>query len=298
MVLGQAVQVVATELPKRLTKAQMEHITRVMDGAADGIDAQEREQVIQAVSGSLSAVPLVPESMRNVLVGDIFDIIVGDTSLGAYTVGAAGSLITGTASNLLNQEGRTKLATRINNAVDLPGLSEEQEQAIFLKAVDFVGGYLEALIPPTWRKCLQGASPQEIDMFKQNIVTTLDGKFGLPFLSAEKRQGICRCVVDYMFDSFLDASGLDGVVLNPEMQLARLEKVQSDTKIELEVLRRQSARRDAALVRRLELLDKQKADLKKELGYHSTTYYVIAALGTVAVSAAAVAGWSALQPPK
>jgi len=290
MVVGQAVQVVVDELPKRLTKSQMARLTSALHGAADGISCEEREAIIDAIAGKLDSVPLLPMNMRQAMVGTIVDIILGDMTVGSFGGAVVGSAIVDTTASLISADGRKRLAVRIAEKVDLPGLSESQEVALFECGINALGSVLETLIPPEWRPALQGASAAEIDAFKTTVVATLSGRVAVPFISNEKKQEFLGAVVDFAFEGFLDTTGLDGVVLHPEAQLERLEATKQEAQEELEALRRQAARREASFQRRLARIEEQRVEIRKELGLSGSSLGLATYSAFAVLAAASAAG--------
>jgi len=289
MVLEQCVQLVSVELTKQLTPQQQRKVSDHLAGMADGISYEERNQLVTRIARRMGVVPLVPMTMREAVAGVVIDVLLGLSSVSAVAGGIVGSAVSGSATSLLSGEGRKCLATRINDVVDIPGLSVDAEQATFQTCLDMFGSGLDSLVPPEWRRALKGASRAEVEAFKGQVVIILDDKTPVPFIDSAKKQLLIRTVVDFAFDSFLDVSGLDGVVLSPKAQLDRLVQDETEMQAELSSLRRCAARRQAALERRITRIREQQQELRKEMGGSSGALRISAlALGAAATAMAGV----------
>jgi len=272
-----AVQIVANAMSAKLSAEQVKKLGAAIDGAADGISPAERQQIIFLLESSLEAVPLIPKVTRNKVVSAIVDVIIGDASvLNMTSQTLAGGLLQG--SNLFDAASRKKLAKRINEKVDIPGLNETQEEAIFVKGVDMLGDFLEKIVPPQYRKSLHACSSEEIAAFKQNIANQIDEKINIPMLPKEYENKMILTFVDHAFDLILDASGLDQVVLTPEVKLQRVEQNIEAAKVELETSKRTAKRRAANLPRKVVALETQRNELKKEIRSHQHHFLIAGVL--------------------
>jgi len=285
-ILAKCVQHVSDELPKYLTSRQLQNLRAGVDKAGSDISTQEREKLVKAMADTLQ-VALLPSNMREKVACVIIDAVLGDVTV-AGTAGAfvavAGTSI-GSAGSLLDADGRKRIATRLNEQVDLPLLNEEQEQVLFEKFVDAVVQPLEKLIPEDMRSHLKAASAAELEALKQHLTETLLEKLpGLPFLDKEKERQMLRVVVDFIVETFIDHSGLDGVLLTPEVQLMRIKQAEQDAIMAFELARRQNARREAAMKRHLASVRAQKAQLEREVG-HSFAYTAAMTTGISALVA-------------
>jgi len=283
-ILAKCVQRVSHELPKHLTDRQLQQLRAGVDKAGSDISTEEREKMVKAVAQTLE-VALLPSNMREKVACAIIDAVLGDVTVDAMVgatgalVAAAGTATVNSAGSLLDAEGRKRIATRLNEQVDLPLLSEEQEQVLFEKFVNAVVEPLEKLIPEDMRSHLKAASAAELEALKQHLTEMLLEQLpGLPFLDKDKERQMLRVVVDFFVESFIDHSGLDGVLLAPEVQLERIKQAEQDAIMALELARRQNARREAAMKRHLASVRSQKAHLEREVG-HSFAYKAAMATG-------------------
>jgi len=292
-VLSEVVQHVSDELPNHLTPKQLQAVRRNIDLASNAcnISAEEREKLVKALSTSIN-VPLLPADMREKVAGIVVDELLGDASLTSVAtagVGAGGGGVVGAASTLLDEKGRKNLAHRMAEKLPaLPMMSKEQEEAMLEKFINTIAEPLEAAVPVEWRSGLHGASAKEIEKFKEQVVADLEAKLpGIPLLSKEKETEILRAVVDAAFESFLDHSGMDGIVLSPEIQLERIKEAEKDALEKLELVRRRNKRQEAAALRQVASIREQKAKLQKEVNrlHHVFTKAVLAASAVVGLVA-------------
>lgn len=292
-VLSEVVQHVSDELPNHLTPKQLQAVRRNVDLAsrACSISAQEREKLVKALATSID-VPLLPADMREKVAGIIIDELLGDsslTSLAAAGAGAGGSGVMGATATLLDAEGRKNLAHRLVEKMPaLPMMSKEQEESVLEKFIDTIAAPLEALIPVEFRSSLHGASTAEIEKFKQQVVADLEAKLpGIPLLTKEKETELLRAVVDAAFESFLDHSGMDGIVLSPEIQLERIKEAEKDALEKVELVRRRNKRQEAAALRQVASIREQKAKLQKEVNklHHVFTKTILACSAVVGLVA-------------
>jgi len=286
-ILAKCVEHVSYELPKHLTARQLQNLRAGVDKAGSDISTQRREKLVKAMADTLD-VALLPSSMREKVASVVIDAVLGDVSVagtaGAFVGGVSAAAVS-SAGSLLDAEGRKRIATRLNEQVDLPLLNEEQEQVLFEKFVDAVVQPLEKLIPKDMRSHLKAASAAELEALKQHLTETLLEKLpGLPFLDKEKERQMLRVVVDFIVETFIDHSGLDGVLLTPEVQLMRIKQAEQDAIMAFELARRQNARREAAMKRHLASVRAQKAQLEREVG-HSFAYTAAMTTGISALVA-------------
>lgn len=290
LVISECVQIVANEMAKQLTKEQLKSLSTSLGDAADGLTHKERSKIIKNIAKHLDAVPLVPLSIREQVVSIAVDVILGDSSVGSLGCSAFGSAIVsagGAVDALLDDDCRKRLATRINKNVDIPVLNDKQEQVLFEKSLDTLAAALDVLIPKAWWSALQGASASEVEDFKQNLVLVLHKRLNIPFLDDELEKRWARTAIDAIFEIFLDSTGLHAVALTPEAQLARLDQVANEAKLELDCARKQAQRREAVLQRRLARILEQKKELQKDLGTGAFHTIVLVAISSATLAVAA-----------
>lgn len=282
-VMMQAVQAVADAMNSKLSKGQLQKLCKAIDGVSDGISPDERQHMIDVLVVSLDSLPLIPKSAQRNIVGAIVDVIIGDASpIAMASQGIASGVVT--ATSLFDPAARTKLAHHLNEKVDIPGLNEEQEEAIFLKGVEMLGSVLEKIIPPEYRKSLHGCSKKEIDGLKLNLVSHLEDQVNIPLLPKEYKNKMFTGFIDYTFEFMFDATGLDNVVFSAEVKLERLDKAIADIQIELECAKRSAQRREHSIERRVGTMEAERTALQMEIRSHQHPW-IIGGLSVLGISA-------------
>ena len=100
-------------------------------GADDEAIAKLAHEVCQRID-----VPLLSKAQEQKLVSQTIVLMLGDTSLLSLATDRVARAHRSFTRMLLDPKARKELATRVNDAVDVPGLTEAQEQIIFEKAID------------------------------------------------------------------------------------------------------------------------------------------------------------------
>lgn len=75
---------------------------------------------------------------------------------------------------LQTAEERRALATAINEAIDLPGMDEEQEQELFEKMVDQIATWVNRVLPEELRTPLLSGTPGEVDAVRTQLITIVE----------------------------------------------------------------------------------------------------------------------------
>jgi len=154
---------------------------------------------------------------------------------------------------VFNADSRIVLATKLNENVDIPLLSEDKEQAIAEKLVNVCFDLLEAFVPATIRDLLQNTSPEEIQEVRNSMVTRLADKIDIPFTSEDQEEKALRYIVDF----FLAFYGLEEGTKNPEEQFAAVDHELKCVELELEAFQEISAEK-------IKKMKDQRASLKKK----------------------------------
>ena len=208
-----------------------------------GADEETMMRLAQDVSKRLD-LPLLTHTQQHALVLQVLSVMLGDTTL-------SGSLLQGAASAhrtfgrmLLSPTSRKALATKINEAVDLPMLSEQQEQRLFEAAVEALGTAIDSIIPAELQKMLDGLDASEIGLLKasttQRLVETVKLPVPVP-LPAATIHTLVSATVDALFSCLLDTE-LGSSALAPEDQLVRVRRLEAEAQAEAAFLQRKSER--------------------------------------------------------
>jgi len=167
VLVGKVVSAIAAQLDATdLDPRTREQIALAADGLSEGVSHETVERLAEHVDASID-LPFVSKEQTRALVRTVASLMLGDASLSVRentisTVGERKARLHSFVEALRDPEARRALATRLNAKVDLPFLSEEQEQRAFEKLVDVLGGTLGRLIPPEVLETLRGLSAEEI----------------------------------------------------------------------------------------------------------------------------------------
>jgi len=255
----------------------------------------QKDSVIDSLCNSLDQVPLIPKSSRKQIIGKIFDVIIGDETIGE-SLGSSVSIAVKQSTNLLDPDSRKRLAGRLSKDVIIPGVTVEQEKKVFELAINCLAAPIEAILPTVWRTALQGSSTKEIEDLKENATCALESKLHLPHVTAEIRHKILRSIVGFTFDTLLTTTGAGNVVLDGKARLVKLEEARNALLLERDCFHRKTHRQELGFTRRLAHIDKQKVELEKELGVKKKSSALMVALGALAVGALAGGVWFASRP--
>ena len=138
---------------------------------------------------------------------------------------------------VFNTDSRMLLATKLNENIDLPLLSEDKEQMMAEKLVNTCFDLLENFIPASIRSILENTSPEELQAVRRNMVTRLAERIDIPFTTEEHEEKVLKYIVDF----FLEFYGLQEGTKSPEEQLIDLEHELNCVKLELEAFQEISA---------------------------------------------------------
>ena len=212
-------------------------------------------------------VPLLDRAQERALVEQTVALALGDTSLLQIASSKVGVINVSFGRLVLDPSSRKAVAQRLNAAVDVPGLNEEQERVIFEKAVDFVGGAIDRLVPAEWRVLLDGLDADEIAQLQAATVSKLVEQAPLPLrssLSDDKLKSVVAAAVDGLFNALL-RSEIGGAALSLKEQLERLRNLEAEATSEGAFLARRAQRERTYLARKLQALEAQKSAIKEEI---------------------------------
>ena len=269
IIVGTAVHAVAQHLDKAdLDATTREQLRLAASGLTTGVAPEVVQQLTDQLSDSLD-LPLMSHSQKCAIVHLVATLMLGDANVLAHSVSAVGERkqrIGSQVEMLRDPERRKALATRLNEQIDLPLLDEAQEQVVFERIVDTLGGAIARLIPPTWDEVLRGLSADEIAYFKQHAARRLEEELlaPLPMLPKEYTSVAVRTFVDYAVDYAVDRTELGHAVLAPSEQLQRLRRLEAELRAEDAAVQRRALRQRHAIARKLQSLEQQKVQAKLE----------------------------------
>lgn len=263
---------VVTAIVKTLEEANLDEDARAaIQQAAQlqsaGIDDEVMANLTQDVCRKMD-IPLLSKAQKQAVVGQTLSLMLGDTTLLQLAAGGAATVHPSFGRMVVDPTSRRDLVTRLNTAVDIPGLSEEQEQVLFQAAIDMVGACIDKLVPEEWRHLLDGLDASEIRLLKETTTERLVEQVALPLpLSEGVVRQVVTATVDCLFRTLLD-SEVGAATLSPRANLDRVRRIELEVKAEVAFLTRKAQRDQNAILRRQQALEAQKAALKNEIQRH------------------------------
>ena len=160
------------------------------------------------------------------------------------------------ANDLLGTpEGRKLLVQRMNAALDIPLLNEQQEEKIITVAVEACAKTLQTLFPPDLLRSLTGETDHNnlIEM-KRYVIMKVNEVVDFVGLNEQQEEALIRSMVDVLIESYVDPTAAELLLLNQNTDSAagtttmidpiqqQLTKYQNDAaaiqrKIELSAIR-------------------------------------------------------------
>mmetsp|Transcript_28870 Transcript_28870/g.62226 ORF Transcript_28870/g.62226 Transcript_28870/m.62226 type:complete len:367 (+) Transcript_28870:69-1169(+) len=131
----------------------------------------------------------------------------------------------------LNKDSDDDLAAMLNGMIDIPLMSEEQEQELFLKLSRSIMNTFETLVPEPMREILTNTSPEELREARLNLIDRMNEAIDIPFKSEKEEEEYFTAIVDFLLTRY----GLDKGTKLPEEQLVDVEKELDVVAVEYEV---------------------------------------------------------------
>lgn len=104
---------------------------------------------------------------------------------------------------MLSEEARKSLATKMNDMIDVPMLSESQEQCVAEKIIDACLGQIKqqegaaAAAAPTQEQLVEAnGNPEKQNSLKASMVSKLNGMVDIPFANEEQEAMVLNMIVD------------------------------------------------------------------------------------------------------
>lgn len=160
---------------------------------------------------------------------------------------------------LFNADSRVCLATKLNETVDIPLISENNEQIMAEQLVNLCFDVLETFIPTCIRDILETTSPEELRDVRDNMVNRLSEKIDVPFTSEEHEEKALRFIVDF----FLSIYGLQEGTKHLDEQLAEVEHKLKSVEIELKAFQEISKEKIKKMKENRGTLRKKKRELSR-----------------------------------
>ncbi len=201
-------------------------------------------------------IPIISRDVQKYLVEKICKILF-DVETDFETVRR--QMVARALREVFNADSRVSLATALNENVDIPLVSEENEQIVAEKLVDVCFDILEAFIPTPIRDILESTSPEELYEVRNNMVDRLAERIDIPFANEEEERKTLRSIVDF----FLSFYGLSEGTKTPAEQLTEVEYKLKCTEIELEAFQEVSKEKIKMMKQKRAALEKKRRELTK-----------------------------------
>lgn len=158
---------------------------------------------------------------------------------------------------LTSPERRKKLAKTINKVVDIPLLSEGQEETMLEAAIEQCAATLEHLIPPDLLETLKGESPQGLAEMKESLIVTVNEKVDLIGFSEEQEAELIRSMIQLLIDEYANDIETEMLLLTEVEQQERLQEKITELEWELTASRARFQREQDNLQAQLDRLKTQ-----------------------------------------
>ena len=126
------------------------------------------------------------------------------------------------ANDLLGTpEGRKILIQRMNAALDIPLLNEQQEERIITVAVEACAKTLQTLFPPDLLRTLTGeADHNNLLEMKQFVIMKVNEVVDFVGLNEQQEEALIRSMVDVLIESYVDPTAAELLLLNHKVEIS------------------------------------------------------------------------------
>ncbi len=185
-----------------------------------------KEEVINDLNDAI-CIPIVSRKVQDQIVDSICTVMFTSKSEKA----AKRQMIGRVLQTTLNQDSEDEFATMLNDMIDIPFMSEEQEQVLMLKLVRRINKAFETMVPEEMREILTRSSPEELQDARNNLIDRLNEKIDIPFKSHEEERVYFAAIVDFLLKRY----GLAKGTKMPEEELVDVGKELEMIEVELDV---------------------------------------------------------------
>jgi hypothetical protein len=117
---------------------------------------------------------------------------------------------------LMSSEEQKKIAKIVNALIDIPLVSEDLEDVIFLHAVGIIDKALEDVLPAAFGELLRnpekGIDKDHARQFGDRLVVAVNNKVNLPYLNEEQEQRLLQTVIDPLVKAMISGKKLDDLL--------------------------------------------------------------------------------------
>lgn len=113
---------------------------------------------------------------------------------------------------LLTDEEVEKIASKVNEKINLPFLSEDKEQIVFVKIVRLLDRSLYTLLPNEIYECIRmaqdGIDSEEAETIKTRITKAINNLVNLPFLTENQEEILFGIVIGIIINAMMKGNSL------------------------------------------------------------------------------------------
>lgn len=212
-----------------------------------------KEEFIHILNDEI-CIPIVSREVQDQIVGSICTVMFTSKSEKA----AKRQMLGRALQTTLNQDSEEDFATMLNDMVDIPFMSEEQEQVIARKLAKSIHNAFETMVPESMREMLMNTSPEELREARANLIDRLNEKIDIPFKTEEEERVYFESIVDFLLKRY----GLAKGTKMPEEELVDIAKELDIVEVELEVQEAIYEKKVEELTDKKKSLSKRKAELE------------------------------------
>lgn len=254
--------------PKLLNQIRTILVSESSSGSVDDVSAKQLDSISEAVvtelNGKLDLPFLDEEQERDLLFKITRNILhVTTTSKSEFAEKAINASVK-TGRQLLNDDSRAALVKHINESVDIPFLSETQEQQLLKSALDSYAGTLSTLLPDGLEKHLKGESPAGLKNMKKQLINRLNKNINIPGLSETQERWLIAKLIDTIIDSMVDGTDAEFLLMSPKQKRRELNDRRALLRRDLKLEKAAHERRRQNIGTKLERIAMQLKELEDE----------------------------------
>merc|ERR1719203_17907 len=185
-----------------------------------------KEEFIHVINDQI-CIPIVSRKVQDQIVDGICTVMFTSKS----EKSAKRQFIGRALQTTLNQESDDKLASMLNGMIDIPLMSEDQEQQLFLKLAKSIHDAFQVLVPEPMRDVLTSTAPEDLQQARLNLINRLNEKIDIPFKTEEEEAVYFKSIVDFLLKRY----GVNKGTKTPAEQIEDINKELDIVNLELDV---------------------------------------------------------------
>ena len=186
------------------------------------------EEIIREISDKI-CIPIISRDVQDSIVDKVCAVMF--TSASSKKVKR--QMIARSVRDSLNQNSKEELATKLNNMIDIPFVSEEKEQEMAEAIINSAAKTFEKVVPEPVRDMLMTTSPEELRGVRSNLILRLNEMIDIPFKSEAEEEEMIENIVDFLLQYY----GLAEGTKTPEEELEDVERELTKIDIQIEAQR-------------------------------------------------------------